>query len=239
VPGPPTNVFVRLYFAEIIYTTAKLRRFHVAVEGAPVLTNYSVPRGTVRVEEFVVPVLDGSVDIAFIRGEIGEPMISAIAVVPLTPGMYNLSAPTATSRIMATDYRFGCGLYLPITDLTQRIWNLLPADLFSPKDPQSRRYNKTESAALTWPQTADNADKPPFMFPLDLTTTSQNYTFIKSRCYNNTPTAPFQWPQTADNADKPPFMFPLDLTTVSLPTPLQVPVCTAARLREGREGHGQ
>ncbi|CAI5946634.1 unnamed protein product [Closterium sp. NIES-65] len=170
VPGPPTNVFVRLYFAEIIYTTAKLRRFHVAVEGAPVLTNYSVPRGTVRVEEFVVPVLDGSVDIAFIRGEIGEPMISAIAVVPLTAGMYNLSAPTATSRIMATDYRFGCGLFLPITDLTQRIWNLLPSEVYTPKDPGSRRYNKTESAALTWPQTADNADKPPFMFPLDLTT---------------------------------------------------------------------
>ncbi|CAI5466629.1 unnamed protein product, partial [Closterium sp. Yama58-4] len=69
-----------------------------------------------------------------------------------------------------TDYRFGCGLFLPITDLTQRIWNLLPSDLYTPKDPGSRRYNKTESVALQWPQTAQNADKPPFMFPFDLTT---------------------------------------------------------------------
>ncbi|GJP41841.1 hypothetical protein CLOM_g1477 [Closterium sp. NIES-68] len=170
VPGPPANVFLRLYFAEIVYTSARLRRFHVAVEGTHVLTNYSVPRGSVRVEEFIVPVLDGAVDIAFIRGEVGEPMISAIAVVPLTAGMYNLSAPTASSRIMATDYRFGCGLFLPISDLTQRIWNLLPQSLYTPTDPGSRRYNNTHVAPAQWPQTVDNADKPPFMYPLDLTT---------------------------------------------------------------------
>lgn len=73
--------FVRLYFAEILYTSTTPRRFNVSIEGVPVLANFEVTlvqAGVLR--EFFVPVTDGSADITFIRGEIGDPMISAIAV---------------------------------------------------------------------------------------------------------------------------------------------------------------
>ena len=73
--------FVRLYFAEILYTSTTPRRFNVSIEGVPVLGNFEVPlvqEGVLR--EFFVPVTDGLADITFIRGAIGDPMISAIAV---------------------------------------------------------------------------------------------------------------------------------------------------------------
>lgn len=72
--------FVRLYFAETMYTLPQRRSFDVTVEGATVLKGYEPSRTKADVQEFVVPVTDGVVDIAFVRGEAGDPMVNAIAV---------------------------------------------------------------------------------------------------------------------------------------------------------------
>ncbi|CAI5485986.1 unnamed protein product, partial [Closterium sp. Naga37s-1] len=71
-----------------------------AVEG-------DVVRG--HVVEVYVPVTDGSVDVFFTSGDIGDPIISAISVLECPRGMYNLTAPNSTA-VLASLYHIGAGL---------------------------------------------------------------------------------------------------------------------------------
>lgn len=82
VPLPPGRYRLRLYFAEIFFRDAALRRFDVLVEDTVVLKDY-VPGtpgfATAGVVTFLIPVRDGFLDVQFIRGE-NYPKISAIKI---------------------------------------------------------------------------------------------------------------------------------------------------------------
>ncbi|CAI7870410.1 unnamed protein product [Closterium sp. NIES-53] len=62
-----------------------------------------------HVVEVYVPVTDGSVDVFFTSGDIGDPIISAISVLECPKGMYNLTAPNSTA-VLASLYHIGAGL---------------------------------------------------------------------------------------------------------------------------------
>ena len=63
-----------------MYTSPRMRRFDVTIEGAKVLEEYGVPAGEAEELEFFLPVTDGSVNVAFVRGSAGDPMVNAISV---------------------------------------------------------------------------------------------------------------------------------------------------------------
>eukprot|EP00897_Mesotaenium_endlicherianum_P010737 jgi/Mesen1/9692/ME000069S09097 len=111
--------WVRLYFAEILYTSAAVRKFDVKIEGVMVLSDFSPPANA-SLKEFMLPVLDGAVDITFVRGAIGDPMINGISVVPVPSGQYGLTL--ANNTVYATEYRLGCGQVEPLMDFVGRIW---------------------------------------------------------------------------------------------------------------------
>eukprot|EP00850_Spirogloea_muscicola_P007062 SM000035S13042 [mRNA] locus=s35:24263:31753:+ [translate_table: standard] len=113
--------WVRLHFAEILYKEASLRVFNVSIEGSPSLISFHLNASNmVVVKEFFVPVSDTVLDIQFVRGPVGDPMISAIEVTMAPTGMYDLEATSDT--VLATEFRLDCGGNQPFLDQGGRMW---------------------------------------------------------------------------------------------------------------------
>jgi hypothetical protein len=77
---------VTLKFAEIYFTTAGSRVFNVAINGAPVLTNFDITAQagafTALDQSFPVTVTNGQIAIQFSQGSADWPLVSAIAINP-------------------------------------------------------------------------------------------------------------------------------------------------------------
>eukprot|EP00850_Spirogloea_muscicola_P010460 SM000061S19287 [mRNA] locus=s61:565437:572909:- [translate_table: standard] len=113
--------WVRLHFAEILYKEASLRVFNVSIEGSPSLISFHLNASNmVVVKEFFVPVSDTVLDIQFVRGPVGDPMISAIEVTMAPTGMYDLEVTSDT--VLATEFRLDCGGNQPFLDQGGRMW---------------------------------------------------------------------------------------------------------------------
>jgi hypothetical protein len=93
-PVTPGSYVVRLYFAELYFTTPGARVFNVALEGEPVLQNYDIVAdvGALKgvVKSFAV-VSDASLDIAFTR-LVENPKINAIEILQPLPSAGELVA---------------------------------------------------------------------------------------------------------------------------------------------------
>jgi beta-galactosidase/beta-glucuronidase len=88
-PAKGDSYAVRLHFAEFMHKGPGERQFDVSIDGRRVLTNFDITAAagapdTAVVREFtgIVPNEDGNVVIRFTRGAAGEPMISAIEILP-------------------------------------------------------------------------------------------------------------------------------------------------------------
>ncbi|CAI5523962.1 unnamed protein product, partial [Closterium sp. Naga37s-1] len=113
VPEPAYYV-VRLYFAELVNRVPGARRFNVSVEGTEVLPAFAIGQRFPTVDRTRAAAAgaaggDGSVDVFFTSGDIGDPIISAISVLECPKGMYNLTAPNSTA-VLASLYHIGAGL---------------------------------------------------------------------------------------------------------------------------------
>lgn len=113
--------WVRLYFVEILYRDVNLRSFNVSLEGTVVLENFNVAKVMQgERKEFLIPVTDGTLDISFIRGSIGDPMISGIEVVPVASLFYGLNV--SENLVLDTLHRISCGANSSLQDSLGRIW---------------------------------------------------------------------------------------------------------------------
>ena len=120
---------MRLHFAEILYTVPAVRIFSVYIDGVNVLPNFSLPLVNTAVrKEIYVPVTSPTLNITFLRGARGDPMVNAIEIIRAnntTQNLDNLYALQPTSgQALATELRLICGLNTTTfgPDLEGRIW---------------------------------------------------------------------------------------------------------------------
>ena len=69
-----------LHFAELYIEEPGRRRFHVALEGEKVLTEYEPKIDKAEHFECYTHVEDGQLDVSLIHGSLGNPKISAIEI---------------------------------------------------------------------------------------------------------------------------------------------------------------
>jgi hypothetical protein len=81
IPVPPGSYSVTLHFAESVFKTGGLRRFHVLVEGEPFLEDYRPPLRKADRRVIETRVDDGVLEVDFVHGAANHPQISAIEVV--------------------------------------------------------------------------------------------------------------------------------------------------------------
>ena len=152
----PGHYWVRLYFAETMLQNVQQRSFSVVIEGAMVLPDFQLAAvGVVQVKEYFVPVDDGAVDIAFVRGVVGDPMISGISVTLSPADMYGLASDTET--ILSSEHRVSCGANSSYADAAGRTW--IPDHGFHhPPSPGSLEFDQLFSYA--------SRDVKPVLIPL-------------------------------------------------------------------------
>jgi N-acetylneuraminic acid mutarotase len=89
LPATNGDYTLRLLFADPIYTTAGKRKFHVAAEGARVLSDFDVAGNgggkAAIARSFDVTIADGSLNLAFAKGSVGNPIVSGIELLPAGP----------------------------------------------------------------------------------------------------------------------------------------------------------
>lgn len=125
----PAYYWVRLHFAEILYTVPAVRIFSVYIDGVNVLPNFTLPLiNTAVTKEIYVPVTSSSLNVTFLRGALGDPMVNAIEIIQA----YNTSQtfddlyalqPTS-GQALATELRLICGLNSTTfgPDAEGRVW---------------------------------------------------------------------------------------------------------------------
>jgi len=100
-----TNYIVRLHFAELYFSAAGSRRFDVAINGTPVLTDFDIfatagGQYTAVVKQFTEAANNsGQIVIAFTDGAANQPMFNGIEVLDATPCS---TLPTAPTGLTAT-----------------------------------------------------------------------------------------------------------------------------------------
>ena len=158
----PGHYWVRLYFAETMLQTVQQRSFSVVIEGAMVLANFQVAAvGVAQIKEYFVPVADGTVDIFFVRGAVGDPMINGISVTLAPANMYGLDSDPQT--ILGSEHRVSCGANSSYADSAGRTW--IPDQGFHhPPAPLSTSFDQLFSY-ISSRVNPDLASLPPDLLP--------------------------------------------------------------------------
>jgi N-acetylneuraminic acid mutarotase len=109
LPATNGDYTLRLLFADPTYTTAGKRKFHVRAEGQQVLTNFDIAAdgGGKRAISRSVPVTitDGRLDLAFAKGLVGHPIVSAIELLPAGVPATVPAAPTGLTAAVGSAAR--------------------------------------------------------------------------------------------------------------------------------------
>ncbi len=111
---------VRLHFAEIFWTAAGQRKFNVAINGTPVLTNFDIiaaagAANKAIVQQFTATATStGTIGISFTVGAADAPKISGIEIIPAGPPTpdFSISATPSSQTITAgsgTSYTVNVG----------------------------------------------------------------------------------------------------------------------------------
>ncbi|WP_035347938.1 malectin domain-containing carbohydrate-binding protein [Edaphobacter aggregans] len=105
---PGGNYVVRLHFAETYWTSAGKRQFNVAINGAPVLSNFDIlstaggPNIAVVESESTTSDSSGNISIAFTGGAADLPKVNGIEVVPASGTTQGPAQPAAITGLFAT-----------------------------------------------------------------------------------------------------------------------------------------
>ena len=105
---PNADYTVRLHFAETFDAPYAVgaRVFDIDMEGGRIWSNLDIYNEagaeTMLVKENVVTVSDGQLDIEFLHGLAGHPMVSALEIIELSPGPVDPLPPTVPSGVTAS-----------------------------------------------------------------------------------------------------------------------------------------
>lgn len=121
VPVVNGNYQVVLHFAEIFFTNANQRKFHVNIEGTRVLTDFDIfatagARDIAVTRTFNTTVADGTMTIEFLKGSVDNAKVSAIEIIYV--GANGNNPPTVATPITAQNAYIDLPLNLTVSEYT-------------------------------------------------------------------------------------------------------------------------